>query len=259
MIPADILESVWPVLNFDVIDSTSVEASRRAGQGERGPLWIVAAKQSIGRGRLGRPWVSEPGNLYATALVPLEQLSDDVPCLALTVGLAVRDTLVDLSENKINPGVKWPNDVRIDGAKTSGILLESGSFAGEYWLSIGIGLNLAHAPEIENYKTTCLTQAADVHQTPETAINVLDRFLRSRVTQHVKKGRSSIIRDWLNVTDQRDGRCVSKRGGEIISGQFAGLDELGQLRMQMDDGEVVTITAGDVELVRENTANVIGN
>ena len=56
---------------FDTIDSTNAEAHRHAKEGERGPLWIVADLQSQGRGRLGRHWVSEPGNLYATFVFSL--------------------------------------------------------------------------------------------------------------------------------------------------------------------------------------------
>ncbi|MGL6181432.1 MAG: biotin--[acetyl-CoA-carboxylase] ligase, partial [Aestuariivirga sp.] len=60
-----------PVLHFERIDSTNIEARRLAEQGERGPLWLVADQQDGGRGRLGRTWVSEPGNLYATFLFPM--------------------------------------------------------------------------------------------------------------------------------------------------------------------------------------------
>ena len=57
-----------PVETFDEIDSTMLEARRRAERGELGPVWLVAKRQSAGRGRRGRTWVSEEGNLYVIVI-----------------------------------------------------------------------------------------------------------------------------------------------------------------------------------------------
>ncbi|MEM8647960.1 MAG: biotin--[acetyl-CoA-carboxylase] ligase, partial [Pseudomonadota bacterium] len=78
----------YDVACFDQIDSTNLEAGRRAAAGEGGPLWIWAAHQTAGRGRLGRSWVSEPGNLYTSLLLTLDQ-GDRAPDLSFIAALAV--------------------------------------------------------------------------------------------------------------------------------------------------------------------------
>ena len=80
------------LLHFETIDSTNVEAHRLAKDGERGPLWIVADVQSQGRGRLGRHWVSEPGNLYATFVFTLERPVIVASQIGFVAALAIRDT-----------------------------------------------------------------------------------------------------------------------------------------------------------------------
>ena len=251
MISALCLDQDWPVVWFDEIDSTNTEAHRRASSGERGPVSLVGRVQTAGKGRLGRQWLSGSGNLYSTALVPLDGMSADVPCMALSVALAVRDAVVDLSNRLVIPGLKWPNDVRIDGAKLCGILLESGlTPSRDYWLAIGVGINLAHAPSVDNYETISLVDAGGGLKTPEEAIAVLNQTLKKRLKQQLHAGRSSIIRDWMDATDQKGKRCAAQHGSERVQGLYHGLDEFGQLQIKQDDGKIITITAGDVDMVK---------
>src|SRR5687768_14321610 len=126
----------------DTIGSTNTEACALARAGERGPLWIVARAQTAGRGRRSNSWISEPGNLYASLLLP------DVPSgragdLAFVAGLAVRDAVRALARNiAFRLALKWPNDVQVGNAKLAGILIEAESS----WAVIGIGINCAHHP-----------------------------------------------------------------------------------------------------------------
>lgn len=243
---------VWPVHKFSELDSTSLEAARRAQAGDMGPCWIVAETQTGGKGRLGRKWVSERGNLYATVLIPLTQISQDVACLALVSGLAVSDVILVLSEGKILPGVKWPNDIRVNGAKISGMLLEAGQRPDKsHWISFGIGINLTVSPDLPGYETTSLKSIIGRDTDAEYALRTLDECLRRRLKQLISAGRTSVIADWMMKTDQVGRRCRSVIGGKSVEGLFSGLDEFGQLRLRLDDGETITISAGDVELVRE--------
>lgn len=261
MIDQRLLEESWPTRWWDEIDSTSVEASRHARTGDRGPLWIAARKQNSGKGRLGRPWVSQPGNLYTTAILPILKPSSEIASVSLTVALGVRDCVIEVTQGVVLPDLKWPNDLRVNTAKISGILLEVGQInSQESWLTIGIGLNIRHAPEIPNYRTASLSQLkADLFVTPEQALSVLDVCLRKRLRQHLTSGLSSIIKDWEAASDQIGALCRATQNGQIVSGYFRGLDQSGQMRLELQSGEMIIITAGDVELVRKEDPHADGN
>src|SRR5215472_12224070 len=105
-----------PGVVFDEIDSTNTEAMRRAVAGERGPLWIAARRQTRGRGRSGRHWLSEPGNLYASLLITLECQPGVAQQLSLVAGVAVVDAIRTAAGGLGKPEglrLKWPNDVLI--------------------------------------------------------------------------------------------------------------------------------------------------
>ena len=112
-----------PIEAYDELDSTNAEARRLAEQGERGPLWIVASEQTGGRGRHGRQWVSEPGNLYATRLFAIAAEPAVATQLSFVAAVAVREAVTKLFPD-ISPRIKWPNDLLIDGAKFCGLLPE---------------------------------------------------------------------------------------------------------------------------------------
>lgn len=247
------LAHAWPVEWYDEIDSTSALAGRRAVDGVSAPIWFAAKRQTAGKGRLGRQWVSETGNLYATALIPISGFSSNAAGVSLSVGLAVRDAIIDLSQGRIIPGLKWPNDVRIDGAKLSGILLESGrsSQTKQFWLAIGIGINLAFAPDIPDYETVSLSGVlSDLVISPETALNRLDSALRHRLLEFDRHGMTPVINSWMAATDQKAASCRAKLGDETVEGLFVGLDEHGHMCLKTATGDVLTITAGDVELIK---------
>ena len=127
-----------------------------AERGETGPLWIVARRQSAGRGRRGREWSSETGNLAATLLTVVRRPPAEAAQLTFVAALAVAD-LLDAYAPPALVSIKWPNDVMLDDRKASGILLESGAHdSGGLWLAVGIGVNLAHAPTNTERPATAL-------------------------------------------------------------------------------------------------------
>src|SRR6185503_19704129 len=104
------------LIHFERIDSTNAEARRLAESGERGPLWIWSDEQTGGRGRLGRTWVSEPGNLYVTCLFQTAAAVAAVAQVSFVAAIAVHELASDLLP-KEKLFLKWPNDVLLDGAK----------------------------------------------------------------------------------------------------------------------------------------------
>src|SRR5438105_9448172 len=104
--------------SHELLTSTNQEAFTLARAGERGPLWIVAERQSAGRGRRGRTWVSEHGNLFASLLLTNPSPIEHWPELSLVAALAVHDTVAELARPlKTQLAIKWPNDVLLDGRK----------------------------------------------------------------------------------------------------------------------------------------------
>ncbi len=120
------------VLHLDEIDSTNEYAKRIAHEVPEGTV-VVARKQTSGRGRRGRSWVSPEGGLWMSMVLKPEKVD---PRLVFIGALAVVDVL---GEFGIQAGIKWPNDVWVGGKKIAGILTEGK--AGEYSV-LGVGLNV---------------------------------------------------------------------------------------------------------------------
>ncbi len=215
------------------------------------PQWIAALSQTAGRGRRGRTWEDSTGNLYATAFFPVDAAASELAILSFTTALAVRETLEQLSRGVVQPSLKWPNDVRVDGAKLCGILLETGGSRQARWVSIGVGINLASVPDLPDYKAAALADLTGEVVTPKQALPVLDECLRGWLDRQIMFGRTAILDAWKSHAEgMGDGVSVTT-GSEILTGIFDGIDESGQLLLRQADGTIKVVSAGDVELVRK--------
>ena len=114
-----------PLLAFDAVDSTMLEAARQADRGVRGPLVIWARAQTGGRGRHGRLWSSPPGNLYWTMLLHADAGRPRDAGLSFAAGLAVLDALETAGVPAGRLALKWPNDALLDGRKVAGVLVQA--------------------------------------------------------------------------------------------------------------------------------------
>lgn len=245
------------VVAFDAVDSTNAEAARRADRGERGPLWITAAGQTAGRGRLGRPWESAPGNLYATYLVTLPVKPEVAAQTSFVAALAVFDAAAHFlpraaGEDRSVPALalKWPNDVLLGGAKLSGILIETvARDAPEATtLAVGIGINLAHAPRGGRYGATSLAKhGAEVE--PNEALQSLASALERRLALWNNGGNFAVVReDWTARAAGLGGPVEVLCSGRTIRGEFRGLAADGALIIADARGRVHAVHAGDVSL-----------
>ena len=229
------------LIHFERIDSTNAEARRLAEGGERGPLWIWSDEQTGGRGRRGRTWVSEPGNLYVTCLFQTAAAVVAVAQVSFVAAIAVHDLASNLLP-KEKLFLKWPNDVLRDGAKFCGILAEVVA-ANPTRVALGCGINLAHAPGGMPYPVTALGgEFAPDSILPKLALslwNWLEIWDEGR-------GFPAIRKAWLERADGV-GKEVSVDG---TIGRFEGLDSEGALLMTLSDGTQRQIHAGDVRLGR---------
>jgi BirA family biotin operon repressor/biotin-[acetyl-CoA-carboxylase] ligase len=232
-------------IHFAEIDSTNAEALRRAATGEHGPLWLCADRQLEGRGRLGRNWVSERGNLYATLLTVLDIVPKAAASLSVTVPLAVLKTFEGLLPAGARLELKWPNDVLLEGRKAAGILVESTLQKHSMAVAIGCGLNLRQAPEKTRYGATSLAEhGASV--SPQAA---LER-LAAELDRHLKiwsngEGFAALKPSWLQHAKGLGQRIEINLSGEAAAGLFEGLDDDGSLLLRI--GEAVrAFHAGEV-------------
>lgn len=234
------------VEHFGTIDSTSLEAARRASAGERGPVWLRADAQTAGRGRSGREWTSTPGNLFATLLMPVEDDPRGAALRSFVACLAVADMLDSLTDMPERTTLKWPNDALLDGCKVAGVLLESGINGAGRWLSVGIGINLAHAPETARWATTSIAAAMGrPAPTPEAALAILATAFAARERDFATKGFDVIRTAWL-ARAARLGQSVEARlPRETVTGIFETLDANGAMLLQTATG-LRRISAADV-------------
>ncbi|SNB51305.1 BirA family transcriptional regulator, biotin operon repressor / biotin-[acetyl-CoA-carboxylase] ligase [Arboricoccus pini] len=226
--------------------STNDLAREAALAGEPADLWIVARSQSGGRGRLGRPWRSPPGNFYGSLILRLEADLATASTLSLVAGLAVAETIHELSGGRLAPRLKWPNDVLIDGAKLAGILVEGAMDGQGCWLVIGIGVNLESAPADLPYPATSLRAAGLPALSPEAFLAVLDGCFRGRLRQWREGGFPALREAWLTAA-MGIGQLVKIRQGERErEGRLADLAGDGAILVEFDGGAMEHFTAGEI-------------
>ena len=170
------LPAGYRLLRLETVDFTNAEARRRGEAGEPGPLWIWSLRQSAGRGRNGRQWQSQHGNLFASLLIGLSCPLRTASQLALLAGVVAYDTAAKLLPEEVHSELllKWPNDVLLKGGKVAGMLLESASETApnRCKVVIGTGINLAtFPPDLEQPATSLAAHGATA--TPAAAFETL--------------------------------------------------------------------------------------
>lgn len=236
-----------PIEAYEELDSTNAEARRRAEAGATGPVWIVAARQTAGRGRRGRTWKTAGGNLAATLLFSLDKPAAEAAQVSFIAALAV----ADLAEACLGPGagrLKWPNDLLVFGRKAAGILVESGPGPdGSLWLAVGIGVNLANAPtDVERPATAFADHMAGPAPKPLDALEILASAFARWLAIWTREGFSPIAEAWTARAHGLGQACEARLPNAVISGTAERLDLDGALVLRRDDGSLVRITAGDV-------------
>jgi len=248
------------------VGSTNEEARLSARRGERGPLWITAAAQTAGRGRLDRSWVSPEGNLYASLLLSEPSPLEHAPELGFVAALALRDAVVALEPALAPPlRFKWPNDLLHGRDKCAGILIE-GEVGTDQSIAvvIGIGVNCTtHPATAPDRPATHLgahlgADAADI--TPQRLFRELSATMCQRIETWARgTGFSAILHDWVAAARGIGEEITVRNGGGEKHGRFAGLDSSGRLILELHGGGTERISAGDVfpfELARDGHGSV---
>jgi BirA family transcriptional regulator, biotin operon repressor / biotin---[acetyl-CoA-carboxylase] ligase len=240
------------LVSLPEIDSTNAEAMRRVLAGERGPVWVTAARQSAGRGRSGRSWASEPGNLFASLIVAAGCPIAKSGQLSLVAGVAATDAIraAGALPQGAHARIKWPNDILIGAAKAGGILVESSVQGTEASLIavVGVGVNLASAPRDLGTAATNLA-AHGLVLSPHEALCFLAEAMHAWLTvwDH-GNGFARVRAAWLERAGPLGETLSVQAGDGRVTGRFAGLDAEGALLIALDDGGERRFTFGDVTL-----------
>jgi BirA family biotin operon repressor/biotin-[acetyl-CoA-carboxylase] ligase len=245
---------VWPQgvgrLILDTVDSTNAHAARLA-ETIPAPFWVMARSQTVGRGRRGRPWVSPPGNLYATCLMRPTEAADVVALRSFAAALALHDACAVLTGRPEALALKWPNDVLLNGGKLAGILLEAQGAGGAVGhLAIGIGANLASAPPAGSVEPGALRPVSLLGETgisiaPEAFLDLLAPALARWEATFVTQGFAPLRAAWL-ARAARLGQAMRARTGQAEhTGIFETVDAQGALVLRTGTGPLA-IPAAEV-------------
>jgi BirA family transcriptional regulator, biotin operon repressor / biotin---[acetyl-CoA-carboxylase] ligase len=241
------------VVALDETGSTNADAMARALAGEPLPFWLIADRQTAGKGRSGRSWVCVPGNFQASFAVKVHCATEQAAQLSLVAGVAVIEAIKSLApqQGRDNLYLKWPNDILVKDAKCGGILVETARerTGGGLIAVIGIGLNLVSHPEIADRKVTHLTDDGD----PATQRTYLTAVAASMQTVleiwNDGAGFAQIVARWLEAASPLGTGMAIHTGAAHVEGLFAGLGDDGALLLKNTSGRIERFTFGDVELL----------
>jgi BirA family biotin operon repressor/biotin-[acetyl-CoA-carboxylase] ligase len=236
---------------FQEIDSTNSYARRLADAGVPEGEVVIAERQSEGRGRLGRSWVSPPfSNLYCSLVLRPALAPAHAPQITLMAAVALADTIASFVADR-RPAIKWPNDILIDGKKLAGILTESACDAKRIeFVILGMGVNLnfprERMPETIRDRATSLTEVTGKTLSRELFVRRLIQDLDRCYGILGDLGFAAIAPRWEAYFALRGRRVRVEMVGEAINGTATGIDGDGALLLEAEDGVLHRVLAGDV-------------
>ncbi len=245
------MNEVWPqdypLHHLEEADSTNEEARRLAMAGAAAPLWILADRQTKGRGRRGREWQAPVGNLAATLLLRPDRPLAQCAQLSFVAALAAAGMIAQYAPSA-DVALKWPNDVLAQGRKIAGILLESAGNepARPDWLAVGIGANLvAHPADVEFPATSLAVLDVKVPRPKEALTSLAAQWARWYEVWE-ERGFPPIRDAWLARAAGLGARIRARLAEGETHGMFEGIDESGALLLRENPARLRVISAGDV-------------
>lgn len=241
--------SSWPIALHYQLDSTNAEALRMLSLGDAAPFIVLAERQSAGRGRRGRKWVSPfAENIYYSLAWPVAGGARQLQGLSLVVGLAVMQALRTFGVAQA--GLKWPNDILVDGRKIAGVLLELvGDLADLCHVVVGVGVNVNMLSVVDeiNQSWTSVALATGGPVDRSAFVCELNSQLDSYLSRHQRLGFAAFISEW-NQSDLWAGCAVTvATTAEVVCGIDCGVDETGALILQVG-AERQVFSGGEISL-----------
>jgi BirA family biotin operon repressor/biotin-[acetyl-CoA-carboxylase] ligase len=215
---------------------------------------VIADKQSAGRGRQGRTWLSPEGcNLYLSVLLRPDLPAAHAPELTLVAAVALCEAIRETGCERAR--IKWPNDVEIGPKKAAGILTElCADEQGVSFVVVGIGIDVnmtADQLPAEIKDTATSVRIALGHPYPRARLlaRFLDR-LETWLDRHEDEGFAAVRARWTSLSSTVNARVRLQLEGRSVEGRAEGIDEQGHLVVHCDGGRVEKVVAGDVQTLR---------
>ena len=242
--------SDWDPLLLAETTSTNDVARQQGRKGARSGFVVAAARQTKGRGRLGRAWESpDHGGLYVSVLLRPDWAADQAGRLTILSSVAAADAVERLCGAR--PRIKWPNDLQLDGRKLAGLLIEAEPRGRRLdFAVIGIGINVLQEAEdfspgvVRGLATSLRIATGRIYRRADLLVELL-LALERRLAEPFEDTRAA----WASssVTPGQQVVLTTARGQK--AGQALGLDEAGALLLRNDAGEIEAITAGDMRAI----------
>ena len=242
------LRDGWRLEMHASLPSTADLCRARAEAGEPEGLAILAKEQTAGRGTRGRTWTGPAGGLYLSVLLRPGGPAGEASQWSLLAGVALAEALSAQLPDPAALALKWPNDVLLGGRKLAGILAESAtdSQGNLAWLSLGLGANLAAAPEVPGRATACLAEASPAPSPEAVAWQVLAALSRWREVR-ARAGFAAVRAAFLARTAAQGTTLTLRLGERTLAGAFAGLADDGSLLLRIG-GQLRAFAAGEVTI-----------
>lgn len=245
------LPPAYRLVALDRVESSNDEARRLAEDGAEDGTLVWVREQTKGRGRQGRSFISPPGNLYLSLVLRPDCTAAEAAQLGFVAALGVGEAVGSVALPGVEVHYKWPNDVLFGGRKGAGILLESrmSPEGGLDWLVLGVGVNVKSFPEGLDVEATSLQYEG---ATPDLSeVDMLEAFARHFlvwVNRWLEDGFAPVREAWLHHAKGLGEAIEVRLPKESLTGVFRDLDGQGALMLELPDGKIRKITAGDVYL-----------
>jgi BirA family biotin operon repressor/biotin-[acetyl-CoA-carboxylase] ligase len=241
------------ILYFPEVDSTNRRAHEEARRGAGEGTAVLADSQSEGKGRMARPWHSPAGvNLYASVILRPPIPPPSAPQITLVGGVAWARAPPNVSG--LEPRIKWPNDIFLNGRKVAGILSEmdiQGGMVRSVVLGMGVNVNWRREdfpPELGEIATSLRAEAGREIPRERVAAEIFGE-LEEEYLLFLREGLSpSLHQEWNRLSWINGKRVTLRMQNEEISGQALGLDTDGALLLLDEEGRTRRYIAGDVSL-----------
>ncbi|MBS4209786.1 biotin--[acetyl-CoA-carboxylase] ligase [Bacillus sp. FJAT-50079] len=240
------------IYHFDKIDSTQVKAHQLAEKGAPEGTVVIAEEQTSGRGRMSRPWHSlKKKGVWMSFIVRPKLHLQQAPQFTLITAIAVVKAIEETTG--LEPEIKWPNDILLNGKKITGILTElQGEADHIHYLIIGIGMNVNHAKadfpeEVKEIATSLAIEKGEQVARAVLVQNVLKNF-EKYYQLYVEKGFAPLKLLWESYAVSIGKTIVAKTLTSEITGKAVGITEEGVLKIEGEDGQIHHIYSADIEI-----------